>query len=143
MARNQDNVTGWGDMPIRRPLFHVACTIKIQLSVLVSLKADLIPISLKINLFWSWYRWTIAELALKNNHSLTLKIIHKWGWTTNLDCDWVYGEVVVRRVAISGIVDFHCINFFFHKTSSKGWRIKPSVGTTMRLLSFETSKSDL
>ena len=36
LARNQDNVTGWGDMPIRRPLFQLTCTIKIQLSVLVS-----------------------------------------------------------------------------------------------------------
>jgi len=26
---------------------------------------------LKINLFSSWYSWTIAELELNNNHSLT------------------------------------------------------------------------
>jgi hypothetical protein len=34
-------------------------------------KADLIIISLKINLFSPWYSWKIAELALNNNHSLT------------------------------------------------------------------------
>jgi hypothetical protein len=28
--------------------------------------------SLKINLFLSWYSWKIAELALNNNHSLTI-----------------------------------------------------------------------
>jgi hypothetical protein len=33
---------------------------------------DVNIISLKINLFTSWYSWNIAELALNNNHSLTL-----------------------------------------------------------------------
>ena len=33
-------------------------------------KADLIIISLKINLFSPWYSWKITELALNNNHSL-------------------------------------------------------------------------
>jgi hypothetical protein len=33
-------------------------------------KADLIIISLKINLFSPWYGWKISELALNNNHSL-------------------------------------------------------------------------
>jgi hypothetical protein len=32
---------------------------------------DLIIISLKIYLFSKWYSWKIAELALRNNHSLT------------------------------------------------------------------------
>jgi hypothetical protein len=31
-----------------------------------------IPISLKIYLFSPWYNWKMAELALSNNHSLTL-----------------------------------------------------------------------
>jgi hypothetical protein len=44
-----------------------ACTIKNQLSVLVLNKADLIIISLKIELFSPWYSWKIAELALSNN----------------------------------------------------------------------------
>ena len=38
--------------------------------MLVQNKVDLVIISLKINLFWLWYSWTIAELALNNNHSL-------------------------------------------------------------------------
>jgi len=70
-ARNQDNVSAWGDMSIRGMLFQWASTIQIQLSVLVEYKADLIIISLKINLFSPWYSWKIAALALNNNHSLT------------------------------------------------------------------------
>jgi hypothetical protein len=35
LARNQDNVSEWGDTSIRRLLFQWACTMKIQLSVLV------------------------------------------------------------------------------------------------------------
>ena len=34
----------------------------------VKYKADLIIISLKINLFSPWYSWNICELALNNNH---------------------------------------------------------------------------
>ena len=71
LARNQDNVSEWGDMSIRGLLFQWASTIKIQLSVFVYYKADLIVISLKINLFSPWYSWKIAELALNNNRSLT------------------------------------------------------------------------
>jgi hypothetical protein len=53
-------------------LFQWANTIKKnQLSVLVNNKADLIIISLQINLFSPWYIWKIAELALNNNRSLT------------------------------------------------------------------------
>ena len=54
-----------------------ASTIKPQLSVLVYYKADLIIISLKINLFSPWYSWIIAKLALSNNHSLTHLNRHK------------------------------------------------------------------
>ena len=35
LAQNQDNVSEWSDMSIRRLLFQRASTIKIQLSVLV------------------------------------------------------------------------------------------------------------
>ena len=70
LARNQNNVSEWGDMSIHRLLFQWASTIKIQLNVLVQYKADLIIISLKISLFSPWYSWKIAELALSNNHSL-------------------------------------------------------------------------
>ena len=48
MDRNQDNVSEWGDISIRRLLFQRASTIQIQLSVLIQYKADLIIISLKL-----------------------------------------------------------------------------------------------
>ena len=51
LARNQDNVSEWGDMSICGLLFQTASTIKIRLSVLVYYKEDLIIISLKINFF--------------------------------------------------------------------------------------------
>jgi len=35
LARNQDNVSKWGDMSILGLLFQSASTVKIQLSVLV------------------------------------------------------------------------------------------------------------
>ena len=41
--------------------------------MLVYYKADPIIISLQINLYSPWYSWKIAELALNNNYSLTLK----------------------------------------------------------------------
>jgi len=69
---NQDNLSEWGDMSICGMLFQWARTIKTNLSVLVLYKADLIIISLKINLFSPWYSWKFASLALNNNHSLTL-----------------------------------------------------------------------
>jgi hypothetical protein len=59
-----------GDMSLRGLLFQWTSTIKIQLRVMVWYKADLIIISLKINLFSPLYRWTIAELVINNNHSL-------------------------------------------------------------------------
>jgi hypothetical protein len=63
-----------GDMSICELLFQWASTIKIQQSVLVYNNADLIIISLKINLFSPWYGWTIGEL--NNNHSLTHSLTH-------------------------------------------------------------------
>jgi hypothetical protein len=47
----KDNVSEWGDISTRGLLFLSTSTIKIQLSVLVLYKGDLIIISLKINLF--------------------------------------------------------------------------------------------
>jgi hypothetical protein len=55
LARNQNNVSEWSDMSTR--VFKRAISIKIQLSVLIQYKADLIIISLKINLFSPWYSW--------------------------------------------------------------------------------------
>ena len=59
------------DMSIRGLLFQWTSTRKIQLSLLVWQKSDIINISLKINLFSPWYSWKNAELALNNNHPLT------------------------------------------------------------------------
>jgi len=64
LVRNQDNVSKWGDMSIRRLLFQWARTI---------------IISLKISLFSSWYSWNIGcwrwttitySLILSNRHVL-------------------------------------------------------------------------
>ena len=60
LNQNQDNVSEWGDISICGLLFQWANTIKIQLSVLVLCKADVIIISLKINLFSPWYSWKFA-----------------------------------------------------------------------------------
>jgi hypothetical protein len=51
LTLNQDNVSEWGDMSILGLLFHWTSTIQIQLSLLLQSKADLIIISLNINLF--------------------------------------------------------------------------------------------
>jgi hypothetical protein len=73
LARNQNNVSGWSDMSIRGLLFQWASTIKKQLSMLFLYKVNLIIISLQINLFSPWYRWKIAEVALKTiTHSFSL-----------------------------------------------------------------------
>jgi hypothetical protein len=53
LARNQDNMSDWDCMSIHRLLFQSASTMKIQLSVLVEYKADLIIISSKISLLSS------------------------------------------------------------------------------------------
>jgi hypothetical protein len=74
LARNQDNVSEWGDMSTHGLLFQCASIIKIQLSVLFLYKADLIIFPLKINLLSPWHSWKIAELALNNNHSLTIEV---------------------------------------------------------------------
>ena len=74
LARNQDNVSEWGDISTHGLLFQCASIITIQLSVLFLYKADLIIFPLKINLLSPWHSWRIAELALNNNHSLTIEV---------------------------------------------------------------------
>ena len=76
LTLNQDNVSEWGDMSIRGLLFHWTSTIQIQLSLLLQSKADLIIISLHINLFSPWHSWEIAVLVLNSNHSLPSNHIH-------------------------------------------------------------------
>jgi hypothetical protein len=50
LARNQNNVSKWSDMSIRGMLLQWVSTIQFQLRVLIYNKADLIIISLIINL---------------------------------------------------------------------------------------------
>jgi hypothetical protein len=64
---------------------YLSCssTIKIQLRVFVYVKADIILISLKRNLFSPWYNWNIANLAMnkkKPTHSIpqTWYVITSW-----------------------------------------------------------------
>ena len=64
LDRNQDNVSEWSDIFTRGLFFQRASTMNIQFSVLVYYKADLVIISLTINLFSPWHSWKIAELAL-------------------------------------------------------------------------------
>ena len=71
LAQNQDNVSEWGDMSIHELLSQWASIIIIQLSMLVQYKADLVIISLKINLLSQCISWKMAELALNKNHSFT------------------------------------------------------------------------
>jgi 5-methylcytosine-specific restriction endonuclease McrBC GTP-binding regulatory subunit McrB len=90
-TRNQDDVSEWDDMSIRGLLFQAASNIQIQLSVLVWYKADLIIISLQINLFSPWYSWKIAELALNyishiahsfnSTRAIVKKILSLMKWT--------------------------------------------------------------
>jgi hypothetical protein len=75
-------------------LFQWASTIKIQLSVLVYYKVDLIIISLKINLFSPWYIvyiWKIVELALNNNQSIQFQC-------SVLQNDHPYGFLVDHQI---------------------------------------------
>ena len=58
LVQNQDNVSEWGNMSIRRLLFQLT-------SVVVSYKADLIIISLTINLFSPWHSWTNCWVGIK------------------------------------------------------------------------------
>jgi hypothetical protein len=84
LARDQNNVSEWSDMSVHGLLFRWATTIRVQLSVLVYNKANLIIISLNINLFSPCYSWKNPELALNNNHSLTHSLTHSLRLWTGL-----------------------------------------------------------
>jgi hypothetical protein len=58
----------WSDIPTCVLLFQWAVNLKIQLSVLVYYKVDII--SWKCKLFSPWSCWIIAYVALNNNHSV-------------------------------------------------------------------------
>ena len=57
LARNQNNVFEWSNMSTRGLLFHSASTIKIQLSVLVRYKADIIITSFNVTCLSPWYSY--------------------------------------------------------------------------------------
>jgi hypothetical protein len=86
LALNQDIVSKWSDMSTYG-LFSVS------VSVLFQYKADLILISLKYNLFSSWYGWKIAHLALNNNHLLIC-----WGLDPDL---WCYQKSITFTTQLS------------------------------------------
>jgi len=92
LVGNQDNVSECGDMSIRGLLFQWASTIKIQLSMLY--KANLIIVSMKINLISPWYSWKIAELALKQQ-SLTQIKTNYWF------CHWSKEDQVLVKKLLS------------------------------------------
>ena len=68
LAQNHDNVSEWNDMSARGMLFQQASTIKIQLSVLVQCKDDIIII-IVLNESGSRHGMadTIAHLMSNNN----------------------------------------------------------------------------
>ena len=86
-SQYQDNVSEWGDMFIRELSFQWASTIKIQLSVLVQYKADLIIISLKISLFLPWYSYKICWVGIKQQ-------LH-----THLENDWFQYFFILEIIA--------------------------------------------
>ena len=119
LARNQNNVSEWSDMSIRGLLFQWASTIKIQLTMLVYNRADFIIISLKINLFSSWYSWKIAELALNNNHSLTL-VENRWynhflSWSSHASCKTTTSLALHNKYSLcrTRLWDIQTINLFW------------------------------
>jgi len=73
LARNQDNVSEWGDKSTCGLLFQWTRTIKIQLSVLVKYKADII-ISFECSRpdlaekLLVWHLTTIADFSWKRGH---------------------------------------------------------------------------
>ncbi len=87
LAQNRDNVPEWSDMSTYRLLFQWVRTTKIEP------KADII-ISAKCNLFSPWYRWKIANFALKQQsltHYIMLWIVLDMGLYDQVDLFWTKG----------------------------------------------------
>jgi hypothetical protein len=104
LARNQNNVSEWSDIPIRG--LFLQCNIKIQLlSVLVYSKAGLIIISLKTTLLSPWFSWKIAELALNNNHSLIHSLTNQWYASVDISLacrNHLHGCIISLKVSVKG-----------------------------------------
>ena len=74
LARNQDNVSGCADISTRGLLFQWASIIKNTTKRVGLVQSGPYHYFIEINLFSPWYSWTIVELALSNNHSLTQSV---------------------------------------------------------------------
>jgi hypothetical protein len=114
LARTHDNVSEWGDMSIRGLLFQCACIIQIQLSVLVYYKADLIIISLKINLSSPWYIWKFAELALNSNHYILSYLTTCATLDISLDVLVYNVSLFCWSLSIADYNSFSCFYFVFN-----------------------------
>jgi hypothetical protein len=73
LVQNMHNVFEWSHMSTYGLLFHWISTIKIQLSVLILYKVDLI-MSSECNLFASWLSEQIIHLTLNNNHPVLIHL---------------------------------------------------------------------
>ena len=115
LAWNHDNVSELGNMSIRRLLFQWACTIQMQLSLLVKYKVDLIIISLKLILFSLKNCW----VGVKQQSTIILSLTQ-----------WF--EVTVRCVNIGEIVDLHLLfvpyYVLFHIKCRTMIMVSPSSG---------------
>ena len=97
-------------------LFQWANTIKILPWMLVLYKADLIIISLKCNLFSSWYSWNFFHLALNNNHSLS----YQDRYCMSKVIYFCYSQNTVLMISFSGIAT--CVKYppyYINKTLRK------------------------
>ena len=81
----------------------------------VEYKADLIIISLKMNLFSPWYSWKIAELVFNNNNSLTFCILKNnvpWYWIKiGIDSGGVIVLPVLKQKAL--MCKIWCFCYYF------------------------------
>jgi hypothetical protein len=69
-ARSQDNVSEWGDMSIRGTVVSVREHYKNPTKRVGLEQSGLTTISLKINLFSSWFSWKIVEKHMSYSFSL-------------------------------------------------------------------------
>ena len=91
-TRDHNNVSEWSDMSTLEPLYEWPSTIKIQLSMLVWYKTDII-IFISLNITSSWYNWSIAHLTL-NTHSLIHSLTHSL--THNLTGDYYVRNIILK-----------------------------------------------
>jgi hypothetical protein len=91
LARNQDNVSGWGDMSIRGLLFQLASTIKIQLRVLVFTR------------LWYWIKKTLKDhQSLLPNSTLSINTfmfinrMKMWSWRSTFFNMSEWGDMSIR-----------------------------------------------